>query len=65
MAEVEALAILWRRGVNLSLRSIERRHIDVDITDENGVVWRMTGVYGESQARRKKETWRTLHLLNQ
>ena len=51
------LAILWKRGVNLILRSMGRRHIDADITDENGVVWRLTGVYGESQASRKKETW--------
>jgi hypothetical protein len=39
----------------VDLRSIGRRYVDV--TREDGSVWRMTGVYGESQWERKKETW--------
>ncbi|KAE8798436.1 Elongation factor 1-alpha [Hordeum vulgare] len=59
------IALFWRRGVEISLRSYGRRHIDVDVVEENGSVWRMTGVYGESAGERKKETWRTLKLLGQ
>jgi hypothetical protein len=59
------LVLFWRREMNVSLQSVGRRHIDVDVTDEDGSVWRMTGVYGESEAGRKKETWKTLTTLNQ
>uniref|UniRef100_A0A453JWN8 Endonuclease/exonuclease/phosphatase domain-containing protein n=1 Tax=Aegilops tauschii subsp. strangulata TaxID=200361 RepID=A0A453JWN8_AEGTS len=59
------IALFWRRGLDLSLRSYGRRHIDDDVKEENGMIWRMTGVYGESAADRKKETWRTIKLLGQ
>ena len=39
--------------------------MDVDVTQEDGSKWRLTRIYGESEAARKKETWRTLGLLNQ
>lgn len=59
------IAMFWRRGVDVSLRSYGRRHVDVDVTGEGGGVWRLTGVYGESAADHKKETWRTIRLLGQ
>lgn len=59
------LVMFWERGVDISLRSYGRRHVDVDVKEENGNAWRLTGVYGESAADRKGETWRTLHLLKQ
>uniref|UniRef100_A0A453D5J8 Reverse transcriptase domain-containing protein n=1 Tax=Aegilops tauschii subsp. strangulata TaxID=200361 RepID=A0A453D5J8_AEGTS len=59
------VALFWRRGVDVTLRSYGRRHVDVDVTEEGGMVWRLTGVYGESEAGRKKETWRALKLLGQ
>lgn len=51
--------------MDVALRSYGRRHVDVDVMEENGAVWRLTGVYGESAAERKKETWRTLKILGQ
>uniref|UniRef100_A0A8I6XHE9 Reverse transcriptase domain-containing protein n=1 Tax=Hordeum vulgare subsp. vulgare TaxID=112509 RepID=A0A8I6XHE9_HORVV len=59
------LALFWRRGVNISLRSYGRRHIDVDVTEDDGTLWRLTGMYGESEMERKIETWRTIRLLGQ
>ena len=58
------VALFWRRGVDLTLRSFGRRHIDADV-EENGRVWHLTGVYGESEAERKVETWRAMKLLAQ
>ena len=46
-------------------RSYGRRHIDVDVKEENGTVWRLTGVRGESEGDRKKEIWKTLWILGQ
>ena len=57
------VALFWRRGLNVALRSFGRRHMDVDVTEEDGRVWCMTGVYGESEVERKVKTWRTMRLL--
>lgn len=51
--------------MDVTLRSYGRRHVDVDVTREDGVIWRLTGVYGESALERKKETWRLLKILKQ
>lgn len=59
------VALFWRRGLEVALRSYGRRHVDVDVTEGDSSKWRLTGVYGESEAARKKETWRTLGLLKQ
>lgn len=59
------VVLFWKKGINATLRSFGRRHVDVDITEEGGLIWRLTGVYGESELARKKETWRTLRLLKQ
>jgi len=39
-------------------------HIDVDIEEANGRVWRFTGVYGESQGDKKFRTWEMLKRLS-
>ena len=57
--------MFWRREVDVTLRSFGRRHIDVDVKMEDVLVWRLTGMYGESAMEIKKETWRTLRLLKQ
>ncbi|XP_073355469.1 uncharacterized protein [Aegilops tauschii subsp. strangulata] len=59
------IALFWRRGVDVTLRSYGRRHMDVDVKEGDNPIWRLTGVYGESATERKKETWRTLKILKQ
>jgi exonuclease III len=59
------LALFWKHGINLSLRSMGRMHIDVDIIESDGFKWRFTGIYGEPRAEKREEMWsllRTLHL---
>jgi hypothetical protein len=58
------LAMFWKRGVDVSLRWKGRYHIDVDVTEENGKKWRLTGIYGESKAGEKENTWRLLRTLH-
>jgi hypothetical protein len=42
------IAVLWRRGVDVTLRNFSKYHIDMDVKDDEGREWRFTGVYGES-----------------
>ena len=44
------LAMLWRKGVNVTLKSYSRYHIDVVVKEDDGKVWRLTGMYGEPKA---------------
>ena len=59
------LAIFWKKDVNLVVRPVmSRYHIDVEITGDDGFVWRLTGMYGESKSGEKDKTWRLLKLLH-
>jgi hypothetical protein len=50
------IAVLWRRGVDVTLRNFSKYHIDMDVKDDEGREWRFTGVYGESQSDLKDFT---------
>lgn len=58
------LALFWRNGIDVRLRSISKYYIDVDVVDAGGGFWRFTGMYGESQADRKGLTWEAMRTLN-
>lgn len=57
------IAMLWRSGVDVTLRNYSKYHIDMDIVDDDGQAWRFTGVYGEAHVEHKEKTWETLHSL--
>lgn len=48
----------------MSLRSKSKLHIDVDIKEASGRVWRFTGVYGKSQSNQKFRTWEMIRDLS-
>ena len=56
------LAMLWKRGVNVSLRWKGKYHIDVDVVEENGIKWMLIGIYEESKSGEKDKTWKLLEL---
>ena len=58
------LALFWKRDVDVTLKSISKYHIDVLVKEEDGRVWRLTGIYGEPKAEEKKKTWRLMRILN-
>jgi exonuclease III/phage terminase Nu1 subunit (DNA packaging protein) len=58
------LALFWRRGINVELRWMGRMHIDVNVTEEDGFKWRLTGIYGEPRQDRREETWRLMRTLH-
>jgi exonuclease III len=57
------IAVLWRRGVDVSLRTMSKYHIDMDIKGTNGGSWRFTGLYGEPHHDHKYKTWITMRNL--
>jgi hypothetical protein len=38
------LAMFWKREINVELGWMGRMHIDVDVIEEDGFKWRLTGI---------------------
>ena len=58
------LALFWKNEVNLRVVGfMSRYHIDSEITEEDGFVWRFTGMYGEPKHDDKDKTWRLMSNL--
>lgn len=47
------LALLWDSEVSLEVQSYSKHHIDAVIRNENGSLWRCTGIYGHPEAEQK------------
>ncbi|XVF80394.1 hypothetical protein PTKIN_Ptkin15bG0067100 [Pterospermum kingtungense] len=58
------ISLMWKEEVQINLLSYSKNHIDVEITDLKGREWRMTGVYGELDTRKRHETWSLLRNLS-
>ena len=59
------LAILWRREVNLEIKSYSIHQIDAMIIEEGaGFQWRLTGLYGHPETLRQNDSWNFLDALN-
>ena len=57
------LALFWRKGIDLTVNSMSKYHIDATINEEDGLLWRFTGIYGEPRSEEKEKTWRLLRIL--
>jgi hypothetical protein len=57
------IAVLWTRGVDVTLHNMSKYHIDMDIREANGVCWRFTGLYEEPQHDMKFKMWYTMRAL--
>ncbi|XP_073360464.1 uncharacterized protein [Aegilops tauschii subsp. strangulata] len=58
------LALFWKRDVDVKLTGfVSRYHIDTDIMEQDGYVWRFTGIYGEPKMELKDQTWKLLRTL--
>ncbi|KAL9244044.1 hypothetical protein vseg_017859 [Gypsophila vaccaria] len=56
------LALLWRKGMQCSLRTASTHHIDVDV-DLEGREWRLTGFYGWAAVAERYLSWQLLREL--
>lgn len=50
---------LWR-GVDVLLRNVTKYHIDMDVKEEDGFSWHLTGVYGHPRTDQKYKTWQDM-----
>ncbi|WVZ54654.1 hypothetical protein U9M48_005419 [Paspalum notatum var. saurae] len=50
--------------MRLNLNSMSKYHIDMDVEEANGSVWRFTGFYGEPRTDQRDRAWDTLRGLN-
>ncbi|WVZ62142.1 hypothetical protein U9M48_011922 [Paspalum notatum var. saurae] len=58
------LAVFWRKGIDLAVKSMSKYHIDMIIKEEDDFEWRFSGIYGESRSEEKEKTWDTLRTLH-
>jgi hypothetical protein len=57
------LALLWRNGIDLTVKSLSKYHIDAVIKGEDGISWWFTWIYGESKNDEKEKTWEIMREL--
>ena len=57
------LALLWRDNVDIDVQTSSPHHIDA-LINQNGVVWRITGIYGHPETARRGESWELQLQLN-
>ncbi|XP_066333552.1 uncharacterized protein [Miscanthus floridulus] len=58
------LAIFWRSGIDLHVWQISRMHIDAEVKEADGFVWRLTGFYEVSATKKKVLLWKAMCTLN-
>ena len=58
------IAVLWRGGIDVMIRGKSKNYIDMVIKEDDGRRWRFTGIYGESRAELKHETWTVMRDLH-
>ncbi|XP_024177965.2 uncharacterized protein LOC112183883 [Rosa chinensis] len=59
------VALFWADGLDVCFLSKSRSHVDVEVreTDGSGVVWRLTGLYGNPVTADRHLTWALLRSL--
>lgn len=61
----EGIALLWKREINLEVKSYTRYHIDAVISEvDSGYRWRLTGFYGHPETHKRYESWHLLAFLS-
>ncbi|XP_021723977.1 uncharacterized protein LOC110691367 [Chenopodium quinoa] len=64
MGRSGGLAMLWRKGIDIVLRSMSVHHIDVEVRDGlRDMVWRLTGFYGWPEIQNRVLSWKLLEDL--
>lgn len=57
------IALLWRNKDEVSLNSISKNHIDVNVSTKEGLSYRLTGIYRELDRSKRQETWQLIRNL--
>lgn len=58
------LAMMWKEGMDVRLKSCSNSHIDVVVYGEMGTKqWRATGFYGQSDSGKRHISWKLIEAL--
>ncbi|CAL1354531.1 unnamed protein product [Linum trigynum] len=55
----------WKEGMNVIIMSLSFNHIDARVVEDNGFVWRFSGVYGWPETQDKYKTWEVIDRLTE
>ncbi|KAL0439453.1 UNVERIFIED_CONTAM: hypothetical protein Slati_2428300 [Sesamum latifolium] len=58
------LYLFWHQQCTVQLQSFSPSHIDVTVLNSYGDDWRFTGLYGQPEAAKRKDTWDLLQKLS-
>ena len=59
------LALLWKPGTEVQIRKYSQWYIEAFVDCENnGDLWRLTGLYGHFDTSKREETWTLLESLS-
>lgn len=50
-------ALIWRNKEEILLHSFSKNHIDVEVSVQGWRKFRLTGLYGELNRAKRRETW--------
>ena len=59
------LALLWDLEWDVKLKTLSKRYLDVIVTEKDGVLWRLTGIFDHPEKLKRIETWNLMRLLHQ
>lgn len=57
------LAIFWRHTMKCVVLDSSQNHIDVNVSENNGLAWRLTCYYGFPERERRRQAWDFIRLL--
>ena len=57
------LCLLWTHAEEGTIVGYSKNHINLEITHEGFIRWRLTGFYGEPRWHLRRDTWRLLRVL--
>ncbi|XP_074342861.1 uncharacterized protein LOC141680570 [Apium graveolens] len=58
------IALIWRNRNEVTLQTYNKNHIDVKVRNKDDVEFRVTGLYGEPDRRKRDETWSLIRMLS-
>ncbi|PPR81378.1 hypothetical protein GOBAR_AA39339 [Gossypium barbadense] len=57
------LALMWKEGINVSIQSFSKHHIDSIVNLENNKIMRVTGFYGHANLSLRHSSWDILRRV--
>ena len=59
------LVLFWSTDVEVTIKSYSSHHINAIVQNQNGKIWRCTGIFSYAEASKKHHTWVLLKKLTE